>query len=322
MMKILQYLSLAAALTTVGTVSALAQVPNAPAPAAASPNADPFPPVDQRFFDAPSPSLETVNGFLKSIWGYDSNRIWRVEGIQKTSAAGVTKVLVYVADKSQGSKVQPTQFFVTPDGRHAIADTVFDFGAKPFAEKRVLFQERADGPARGSKSKDLLLVEFADLQCPHCKDGQPIIEKLLHDFPQARIVFQNFPLTEIHPYAYRAAAYGSCVAAKSNDAFFVYVQDVFNHQEALNPEIGDKTLANAVTAAGQDPTAVATCAASPATKEKIDAQIKLANDAGVDQTPMIAVNGHLLPLESLPYETLKQIIAFQAQQDGVSLTAK
>ena len=49
------------------------------------------------------------------------------------------------------------------------------------------------------------------------------------------------------------------------------------------------------------------------------AEIKLGRDIGVDQTPMIAVNGHLLPLASLPYDVLKQIVAYQARQDGLDV---
>ena len=64
---------------------------------------------------------------------------------------------------------------------------------------RVL-QQRADGPYRGSASKDLEIVEFADFQCPHCKEAQANMDKLAVDFPKARIVFQNFPLPQ-HPQA-------------------------------------------------------------------------------------------------------------------------
>src|ERR1700733_6840966 len=156
----------------------------APAPAAAQPpaaplqlsnldpttKADPFPVVNPKFFTAASPTVDTVNAFLKSLWGYDSNRIWRVEAIQITPAPNVSKVVVFVSDKAPNSKVQPTAFFVTPDGKHAVAgDVVVPFGATPFADLRKTLQARADGATRGATSKDLLLVEFADLQCPHCK---------------------------------------------------------------------------------------------------------------------------------------------------------
>jgi protein-disulfide isomerase len=309
-----------------------------PAPAAAAPQkpaaplqlhdmgqttkADPFPPTNPKFFTADSPSVDTVNAFLKSLWGYDPNRIWRVEAIQKTMAPNTSKVVVFVSDKTPGAKVQPTAFFVTADGKHAIAgDTVIPFGATPFADIRKSLQGRADGAARGATGKDLMLVEFADLQCPHCKEAQGTMDNLVKDFPNARVVYQSFPLVDLHPFAFKAAAYGYCIQKQKNDAFFVYSAAVFDSQDALTTETGDETLKNAVTKAGMDPAAVDACAATQATKDQVNASIKLAEEIGVEQTPMLAINGHLIPLTGIPYETLKNIISYQAMLDGVSTGA-
>ena len=325
--------------TQTGTGAPASQAPAAQAPAAQAPaqkpaaplqlhdmgqtpKADPFPPVNQRFFTATSPTVDTVNAFLKSLWGYDSNRIWRVEAIQATAAPNVSKVVVFVSDKAPNSKVQPTVFFVTPDGKHAVAgDVVVPFGATPFADLRKMLQARADGAARGATSKDLMLVEFADLQCPHCKDAQGTMDQLVKDFPNARVVFQSFPIVELHPYAFKAAAYGYCIEKQKNDAYFIYSAAVFDAQAALTPETGDETLKNAVTKAGLDPAAVDACAATEAIKDQVNASIKLAQEVGVEQTPMLAVNGHLLPLTNIPYETLKNIVAYQATLDGVNTGA-
>jgi protein-disulfide isomerase len=281
--------------------------------------ADPFPPVNPKYFTATSPTVATVDGFLKSLWGYDANRIWRVEAILTTAAPGVSKVIVFVSDRSPNAKVQTTAFFVTPDGNHAVTgDAVVAFGATPFAETRKMIQARADGASQGAASKDFMLVEFADMQCPHCKDAQETMALIVKDFPNARVVFQSFPLVEIHPFAFKAAAYGYCVQKLKNDAFFTYSAAVFDTQAALTPETGDATLKAAVTKAGLDPAAIDACAATQAIKDQVNASIKLAEDAGVDQTPMISINGHVLPLAGIPYETLKTIISYQASLDGVS----
>lgn len=283
---------------------------------------DPFPPVNAKYFTATSPTVDTVNTFLKALWGYDANRIWRVEAIQKTSAPDVSKVIVFLTDKTSNAKVQTTAFFVTPDGKHAIAgDAVMPFGVTPFAESRKALETRADGAARGATSKDLLLVEFADLQCPHCKDAQGTMDQLVKDFPNARVVYQSFPLVDIHPYAFKAAAYGYCVEKQKGDAFFPYAAAVFETQGGLTEESEDLTLRNAVTKAGLDPAAVDACAATQAIKDQVNASIKLAQDVGVNETPMLSVNGHLLPMTQVPYETLKTIIAYQATLDGVSTGA-
>jgi len=304
--------------------------PKATAPAPAlqlhdlgqTPKADPFPPANPKYFTAASPNVDTVNAFLKALWGYDSNRIWRVEAIQTTGAPGVSKVVVFISDKSPNAKVQTAAFFVTPDGKHVIAgDSVVPFGATPFADLRKTLQERADGAARGAAGKDLMLVEFADLECPHCKEAQTTMDQLVKDFPNARVVFQPFPLVSIHPFAFKAAEYGYCVEKHSDAAFFTYAAAVFDAQAGLTAETGDATLKNAVTKAGLDPAAIDACAATPAIKAQVDASVKLAEDSGVNQTPELAVNGHLLPITQVPYETLKKIISYQAQLDGVTTGA-
>ncbi|HEX4155295.1 MAG TPA: thioredoxin domain-containing protein [Acidobacteriaceae bacterium] len=300
-----------------------AKVPAAPAPqknAVKAPEATTFPAVNPKNFTATSPTVGEVNGFLKAIWGFDASRKWEVAAILKTQAPGVAKVVVLISDARQQGKTMQTVFFTTPDGKHAIADNVIDFGPTPFADARKTLQERADGPAQGAKSNDLLLVEFADLQCEHCRDAQEKMGNLAEDFPQARIVFEDYPLTASHPYSREAALDGVCVRKTKGDAaFFSYAQAVYAKQAGLTAESAEETLKAAETAAGADPAAVAACAATPEAKEAIDATIKLGEDLGVYQTPMIDVNGHLLALESIPYETLKRIVAFQAEQDGVKV---
>ena len=303
------------------------QVPQQSAPAASSVSAPKaattFPPVNLKNFTADTPTKNEVDAFLKAMWGYDQNRIWQVMGVQKTQAPGVAKVSVLVGDKSQPGKTALSVFFTTPDGQHAIADNVIDFGPKPFAATRAALQTQASGPARGAASKELLIVEFGDLQCPKCREAQSKIDSLMQDFPQARFVFENFPLTEVHPFAMRAAEEGVCVRKMKGDAaFFTYAQAVYDTQAGLTEQTGSATLGAAVTKAGADVTAVGKCVVEPATREAVVEEMKLGTSLGVDGTPTLAVNGHLLPLSSLPYETLKRMVAFQATQDGMTVTVQ
>jgi protein-disulfide isomerase len=265
--------------------------------------------------------VATVDSYLHRVLGYDTNRIWRVIAIQKTAAEGVSKVTALVSEKVANAKVQEAVFYVLPDGKHLLADMqsgVLPFGADPYAAARAVLQAKADGPFEGSAAKDLMLVEFADLECPHCKEAQPTMKRLAEDFPKARLVYQNFPLTQIHPFAFKAAAYGVCVAQKSNAAFFAYAQAVYDTQSQLTEEAANDTLKAAATKAGADAAAVEACAATDETKQTVEGSIKLAGELGVEQTPMLAINGRLIPLGGVPYETLKEIIIFQAGLDGVS----
>src|SRR5947209_7269718 len=147
--------------------------------------------------------------------------MWQVQAIFKTQVEGISKVVVYIGDKAGKQKPSALQFFALPDGKHIIAgDEILPFGDHPYTAFRSELQQRANGPYKGSASKDLELVEFADFQCPHCKEAQANMEKLATDFPKARIVFQNYPLEKIHPEAKRAATYGACVAKLSGSSAF------------------------------------------------------------------------------------------------------
>jgi protein-disulfide isomerase len=292
------------------------QEPSAPAPA----SAPVFPKPDPAQFTATFPSKDLINAFLQASWGYDETRFWQVQAILKTEVDTISKVKVLVGDKTGKQKPALLQFLALSDGKHIIADNeIIPFGEHPFAENRAVLLQRADGPYRGSALKDLELVEFADFQCPHCKEAQATMEKLAVDYPKARIVFQNYPLPQ-HPAARTAAAYGACVAKLGgNDAFFGFAATVFDGQDGLaTPDGATLTLNSAVTKAGLDPAKVSACAATQAINEGIDASIKLAQDLTINQTPMLLVNGRLVPIGGTPYETVKRMVDYQIKLDSAA----
>lgn len=292
----------------------------APAPSASAAAPPAFPKPDPADFTADTPSKETVNAFMQANLGFDPNGVWQVEAIQKTQLPGINRVVVFVGDKT--GKQQPYRFaFLTaPDMKHImVGDRILPFGEHPFQEHRTILQQRANGPYRGSASKDLELVEFADFQCPHCKAAQANMDKLVTDFPNARIVFENDPIPSIHPESVTAAQYGLCVAKQGgNTAFFTFASAVFEGQEGLATADGATlTLNSAVTKAGLDPAKVSTCANTPEIKSAVEASMQLAKDLDVSSVPTLAINGRQVPANA-PYETIKQIIEYQAKQDGIS----
>lgn len=296
------------------------EVPSAPS---ASPIKFPDPPASN--FTATSPSRATVEAFLKESWGYDPDRVYQVWAILKTPAPGVSRVVVQVAQKNDPQHQTATaSFLVTPDGKHLIANdlTMLAFGDHPYAETRDVLMRRADGPTRGAADKKFELVEFADFQCPHCKATQPIIDRLLADFPQAHFVFENYPLASIHSEAYKAAAYSVCVSQQSgNNAFFKFIDNVFANQQELTPNSSDAALGDAATKAGLDAAKVGSCSYTQAAKSAVDASIKLSQDLNIDSTPMLFINGRPIPVgevaeNQLPYEVLKQIVTYQFKLDS------
>lgn len=290
----------------------------------AGPRAIPeLPPADPKNFTAALPKPETVDAFLRQLWGYDENRTWRVAGVQGTAAPGVSRVTVWILEKAPGAEIQQMVFLVTPDGEHAIEGyNVISFGAHPFASTRAMMRAGAQGPYHGPAGTEFEFVEFVDLQCPHCKAAQGVMDQLEKDFPKAHVAIEMFPLVNIHPSAYKAAKYAVCAQRVSNAAFFKYIHEVFETQEGFAPMTEDALLKAAATRAGLDGTAVATCANSQAARDSVDAQMRLALSAGVDETPLLVVNGRMLPdFNGIPYDQLKKIILYQAALDKVDAGA-
>ncbi len=291
--------------------------PQAPAPNAAP--ANPFPPVNLKNFTASYPTVAEVNAFLKAVWGYDPDQSWSVAAILKTSAPGVSRVVVFTANKNQPGKIGRSEFFITPDGKHAISGGVINFGAHPYAERQTLLQQQAHGPAEGAAGNGVLLVEFSDLLNARAKTLQEEIDKLMASIPQARLVFENLP-ADGSPYAMRAAEDGVCVRkAKGDAAFFVYAHGVFSRQSQFTVATLGKGLDAAISEAGADPKTVNACAILPETKADVEASIALATSAGIEAAPELVVDGRVLPAMEIPDDTLKRIIAYEAAQNGITV---
>jgi protein-disulfide isomerase len=304
-------------------LAAQQEVPAAPSQEPSGPvsNAAPaFPKADPANFTATTPSKETVDSFFNENWGFDPDRIWEVAAVLKTKVEGLSKVVVYVGDKSGKQKPQALAFFALPDGKFIIiGDQLIPFGAHPFAPAREQVKLQATGPYRGSESKNFEIVEFADFQCPHCKLAQETMDKIVADYPNARVVFQSYPLVKIHAEAYHASAIGVCVANMGgNKAFFTYAAAVFEGQEGLGtPDGASLTLNSAVSKAGLDPAKAEACSKTAATKAVVDADIKLAEDLAINETPTLVINGRQVPA-SIGYDQLKTIIDYQLKLDGLS----
>ena len=172
-----------------------------------------------------------------------------MQAIQPTQVQGISRVTVLVEEKgTQQAQPSVLSFLTLPDGKHLIAnDEILPFGEHPFENYRKILQRDAKGPSRGPANSPLLLVEFSDFQCPHCKEAQPTVERLLKDYPQAHFVSQVFPLRNIHSEAEKAAENGVCVAKiGGNDAFFKYTDAVYANQAQLTPQDSAQALASAV----------------------------------------------------------------------------
>ncbi len=257
------------------------------------------------------PSEETVNAFLQQTFGYDSTVTWKIASIKPSIAEGLAEVNVTLSN-AQGQS--GTTLYVTPDGKHALTGEIMPFGAKPYEPAKEALLKGINGPARGPEKAPVTIVEFSDLQCPHCKDAQPVIEKLLAAEPNARFVFQNYPLP-MHNWAAKAAYYADCVGRNSNDAFWKFVQGTFDQQSNLTESNADEKLTAIADAAGVKGADIAACATKPDTRSRVEKSVALGQTVGVTGTPTVYVNGRRIGnVVGVPPEVLKGLVEFAAKQ--------
>jgi protein-disulfide isomerase len=264
------------------------------------------------------PSVETVNAFLHETFGYNPSMSWKVADIKPSEAEGLAVVTVQITTP-QG--LQSNQFYVTEDGKHAITGDIIPFGSHPFEPARIKLEKEANGVARGPAGAPVTIVEFSDLQCPHCKEAQPTIEKLLSEEKNTRLVFQNFPLPS-HDWAEKGADYADCVGRSSGDAFWKFIQGVYNAQSDIVAANADDKLKELASAAGADGSKIAECASQAATLGRVERSVELGNSLGVTGTPTLFINGRSISnVATLPYEVLKQLVEFAAQDSGKAAPA-
>jgi len=260
--------------------------------------------------DVKLPSEATVDSFLQQTFGYESDLSWKISSIKPSPYGGIAEVIVTLASP-QGQ--QAMKFYVTPDGEHALVGDVIPFGARPFDPVRNTLDKGITGPARGPKDAPVTIVEFGDLQCPACKAAQPTIEKLVAEEPNARFVFQNFPL-EMHNWAAKGAAYADCVARASNDAFWKFVSKTYETQSDITAATADEKLTALAEGAGVKGADIAACAAKPETKARVDASVALGKQVDITGTPTLFINGRRVGnFDARMVDTYKELVEFAAK---------
>lgn len=257
------------------------------------------------------PSKDDVEAAMKRTFGYDPSITWVIYDIHPSVVPGVADVLVSI------NKQQPQHIYMSTETQTAIVGELLPFGPNPFAGVRATLQA-ADGPAQGSQTPSIQLVEFSDLECPHCKAAQPIVERLVTDFPQIRYTFQQFPLpASMHPWAMKAAEYSDCVEQISPGSFWKYVDTIFENQGSVAAATADDKLKELATSVGLNAEKISACASLPQTEARVKKSIDLGQALDVTQTPTLFVNGRrVLGLADIAYPQLKNLVQFEIDHAG------
>ena len=248
---------------------------------------------------------KSTEAFVRQLFGWGPN-IKVTLGEFGPSAAGdfyTVPIEVTVGDQKETGEV-----YVSKDGKTLLRGDIYDMSADPFAANRAKIH--VDGsPSKGPADASVTVVEFADFECPHCRELWEALTAIEMRYPQVRVVFKDFPLTQIHPWADTAALGGRCAFEQSPAAFWKVHDAIFESQDLISPEnVWDK-LVGFATEAGLNADTFKGCLASPDTQKAVDASHAEGVALGISSTPTVYINGR--PLVGGDVSTLSQYIDFE-----------
>lgn len=156
-------------------------------------------------------------------------------------------------------------------------------------------------PVRGSPMAPITIVEFADFECPYCREVDPVLAQVVREFDgRVRLVFKYFPLPG-HPHGLPAAT--AAATADEQGKFWEVHDALFEHQRNLEPA----EIATYLQAAGVDLPRYANVLNSGAPAARVQRDIDLGHRIGVDGTPSIFINGRRYDLQ-MDLESLRAYI--------------
>jgi protein-disulfide isomerase len=170
-----------------------------------------------------------------------------------------------------------------------------------------------DAPIKGDPDAPVTIVEYSDYQCPFCeRHFQETLPQLLEDYVatgQARYVFKDFPLSQIHPQAAKAAEAARCAREQGGDEAYWQMHDrLFEGQADWSGNPDHVAVFKGYAAElGLDQATFDECLDGDRYAAAVQADLQEGAGFGVSGTPTFFINGQPL-VGAQPYEVFVQVI--------------
>jgi protein-disulfide isomerase len=250
----------------------------------------------------------SVEAYLRNLYAFGPDTAVRIDAPKDIGIEGLLEVNVAV---KIGENEQTGKVYVTKDGKYMFRGELSDLSKDPTAEARAQLQTK-DSPSLGPANAQVTLVEFSDFECPVCRSLHDALRGLLPNYPQVRVVFKDFPLDHIHPWARTAALGGRCAYEQDPKAFWKMYDLIYDGQELISPENAWGKMTDFASQAGLNPEGFKTCMASPEAGAAVDASRANGLQLEVNSTPTIFVNGRRI-VGADPH-LLEQYIKYELDQ--------
>jgi protein-disulfide isomerase len=200
---------------------------------------------------------------------------------------------------SYGEQTKTQPLLLSKDGKTLYSLTKIDLTRDPRTD--VLSNIDLTGrPVRGNKDAKVTVIVYDDFQCPYCtRMHQTIVDTLKSYGDKIKVVYKDFPLSQIHPWAERAAIDSECLAKQNGAAFWDFADSVHaagrqiqTEHRQLDQQQGevDRIALEAGKRHSTDAAKLESCIkAQPRTE--LEASVREAEKIGVGSTPVVFVNG-------------------------------
>lgn len=172
--------------------------------------------------------------------------------------------------------------------------STLSFAAEPDLEN--LLWNDPDTPAMGAEKPRLTLVSFTDYNCPYCKQFDPELEKIVHKFPDVKLV------VKLLPFRSESSAYSARIALT---AWRQQPQQYWALHQRLMSKKGYHDEASIL--AAQQKTGTGGIKADEKSSETLQMNLILAQVLGVQGTPATLVGKTLVP-GAIPYDDLEALV--------------
>ena len=249
-----------------------------------------------------------VEAYLRELYAFGPDVKLIVSTPKATEIPGLLETTV---DLTMGESHDSAKMFVSKDGQFLLRGEMADLSKDPLAETRAKIDMK-NAPSTGSPSAPVTIVEFADFECPVCRQLHDALRTLLPNYPQARLVFKDYPIEQIHPWARTAALAGRCAYQQDPKAFWKIYDSLYDNQDVISAENAWSKVVDYAGEAGLDQVAFKACLASPEAAAAVDASLANGKLLEVNSTPTLFVNGRRVV--GADSKTIEQYIQYELAQ--------
>jgi protein-disulfide isomerase len=273
--------------TALSTIATLALSVIAPAMRAQQPKAAPAAPASA----AISQTQKNIEAYLRHMYAFGPDVQLVIGPLKETAVEGILETNI---DVTIGENKEAAKFYVSKDGKYLFRGELSDMTKDPLAENRARIQMN-DAPVVGDPQAPVTVVEYSDFECPVCRSLHDVLRGMLPKYPgKVRLVFKDFPIEQLHPWARTAAIAGRCAYQQDPKSFWKMYDFIYDNQEIISAANAWTKMTDYAGPSGLNVDTFKTCMAAPEPGQAVNASQANGQQLDVSSTPTLFVNGRRL----------------------------